>query len=184
MKSRKRNSLVTTSIVVVIMLISASTASLAPTDNAFAYSRNQAKSAVNECSNGSFPTNIGCQNTDYQIQGDGNAEELTSQQTFPDVTPISPAPPVVTSVTVSKEVICPDGFVCPTPSDFSIHVDGNGPVPASFDGSAAGTVVSLGAGPYSVTEQPKPISTPGLIAKDPVFSQDCSGDIPTGVAVL
>ena len=82
---------------------------------------------------------------------------------------------------MSKEVICPDGFVCPTPSDFSIHVDGNGPVPASFDGSAAGTVVSLGAGPYSVTEQPKPISTPGLIAKDPVFSQDCSGDIPTGV---
>jgi len=54
------------------MLISASTVSLAPTDNALAYKKNQAKSDVNVCGNGSVSTNIGCQNTDSQIQGDEN----------------------------------------------------------------------------------------------------------------
>ena len=82
---------------------------------------------------------------------------------------------------MSKEVICPDGFVCPKPSDFTILVDGNSPNPSTFAGSAAGTVVSLIPGPYSVTEQPRFVSTPGLIAKDPVFSQGCSGNIPAGV---
>ena len=32
-----------------------------------------------------MPINIGCQNTDSQIQGDENAEALTVQQTFPEV---------------------------------------------------------------------------------------------------
>jgi hypothetical protein len=73
-------------ILATIMLI-ATTASMATTENVFAYNRNQAISAANDCGNGQVPTNIGCQNTDSQIQGDENSVALTSQQTFPSVPP-------------------------------------------------------------------------------------------------
>ena len=57
---------------------------------------------------------------------------------------------------VTKNVTCPDGFSCPTPSDFTMRVTGtpgNGnPSPDSFAGSDQGTTVTLNLGRYNVTE--------------------------------
>jgi hypothetical protein len=69
-----------------VMLVVATT-EMAITGFAFAYNRNQATSAANDCGNGQVPTNIGCQNADSQIQGNENSVDLTSQQTFLGVSP-------------------------------------------------------------------------------------------------
>ena len=86
MRNERRVSRHTLAVVTIaaIMLI-ATTTSMATTANVFAYTRNQATSSANACGNGEVPTNIGCQNTGSQIQGDENAVALTSQQTFPAV---------------------------------------------------------------------------------------------------
>src|SRR5919198_1168548 len=83
--------------VAVVMLVAAS-AEMAITGYVFAYNRNQATGAANDCGNGQIPTNIGCQNTDSQIQGDENSVAITAQQTFPEVqiTPPTPPPPAAT----------------------------------------------------------------------------------------
>jgi hypothetical protein len=63
------------------------------TQNAFAYKKNQATSQANACGNDLLPTNVGCQNTGSQIQGDENSVALAAQQTFPAaVTPPTPPP--------------------------------------------------------------------------------------------
>ena len=48
---------------------------------------NQATSQVNDCGNGEYPLNVGCQNTASQIQGDDNTATLASDQSFPEVEP-------------------------------------------------------------------------------------------------
>ena len=59
-----------------VMLIGATTFA---TDSAFAdkkkksYEKSQAVSQVNDCGNGWWPENVGCQNTASQIQGDDNS---------------------------------------------------------------------------------------------------------------
>ena len=85
------------------MLIAATMTSMVSTQNVFAYTRNQATAATNDCGNGEAPTNIGCQNTDCQIQGDENACALTSQQAFPSLVR---QPPITetTTLTVIKVV--------------------------------------------------------------------------------
>lgn len=66
----------------------------------------------------------------------------------------------------------------PSPSQFTIHVEGNDPSPSSFPGSTAGTTVILGEGEYSVTETiPTPPSGNGIIGH---LSPDCSGSISLG----
>ena len=64
-----------------VMLIGATALA---TDNAFATKRkySQATSQANACGNGEVPINVGCQNTNSQIQGDENAVSIPSQQTF------------------------------------------------------------------------------------------------------
>jgi Ca2+-binding RTX toxin-like protein len=76
---------------------------------------------------------------------------------------------------VIKEVICELPSICNiTPSNFRITVTGNSPSPASFDGSAApGTSVSLGLGPFSVTET-GPAPPAGLLVHTSFIG--CSGD--------
>ena len=73
--------MVVVAVVVVVMLV-ASTA--LATEDAFAgkkkYEKSQAVSHVNDCGNGFIPTNIGCQNTASQIQGDGNAVNVIGVQ--------------------------------------------------------------------------------------------------------
>jgi hypothetical protein len=83
---RPKFTLVTVITVAAVMLVAATT-EMAITGYAFAYNRNQAASAANDCGNGQVPTNIGCQSLDSQIQGDENSVALTSQQTFPSVSP-------------------------------------------------------------------------------------------------
>ena len=74
-----------------VMLVAATT-EMAITGYVFAYSRNQATSSANDCGNGQIPTNVGCQNTDSQIQGDENSVAMTSRQTFQSEPPSPPEP--------------------------------------------------------------------------------------------
>ena len=53
------------------------------------------------------------------------------------------APPEVSTLSVVKQVICPQDFGCPESSDFTIHVSGNNPDPSTFAGSALGTTVQV-----------------------------------------
>jgi len=48
------------------------------------YEKNQAGLQVNDCGNGIYPLNAGCQNTASQIQGDDNSAELASEHIFPE----------------------------------------------------------------------------------------------------
>ena len=75
-----------------VMLIGAT--ALATSESAFAggghghkksYEKSQATSQVNECGNGFYPLDVGCQNTASQIQGDENKVALAANQAFPDV---------------------------------------------------------------------------------------------------
>jgi hypothetical protein len=71
---------------VAVMLVATSAVA---TEDAFAgkkkYEKSQASSQANACGNGFMSTNVGCQNTDSQIQGDENGVAQTAQQTFPEV---------------------------------------------------------------------------------------------------
>jgi hypothetical protein len=67
------------------LLLAISTVSTLIPESASAYEKNQATSQTSACGNEFIPINIGCQNTDSQIQGDENAAALTAQQTFPEV---------------------------------------------------------------------------------------------------
>ena len=63
-----------------------------------------------------------------------------------------------------------------TAADFTMSVTGNSPAPASFAGhESPGTVVSLGAGSYSVAET-------GPSGYSSSFSTDCTGSIAVGQA--
>ena len=72
-----------------IMLIGATALA---TEDAFAtekkhYGKSQTTSQVNDCGNDILPENVGCQNTDRQLQGDNNSctsNSLTASQVFPD----------------------------------------------------------------------------------------------------
>lgn len=69
-----------------LMLIGATAVA---TEDAFAgknkhYQKSQAVSQVNDCGNGGWAVNVGCQNTASQIQGDDNSAAQESSQTFPD----------------------------------------------------------------------------------------------------
>ena len=74
-----------------VMLIGAT--ALATSESAFAgghghkksYEKNQAVSQVNDCGNGKYPLNVGCQNTASQIQGDENGVALSEDQSFPEI---------------------------------------------------------------------------------------------------
>lgn len=77
-------------VVMVVTLIGATTTALAAED-AFAGKKreyNQATSQANACGNDELPFNVGCQNTNRQLQGDENSctsNLSTANQVFPDV---------------------------------------------------------------------------------------------------
>ena len=70
---------------VAVMLVATSAVA---TEDAFAgkkkYEKSQASSQANACGNGKLPINVGCQNTDSQIQGDENAVSQAANQAFPE----------------------------------------------------------------------------------------------------
>jgi hypothetical protein len=78
---RSRNFVIIATIATTLMLV----ATAATPENAFAFKKNQATTQTSACGNGEIPTNVGCQNTDSQIQGDENSVALIAQQTFPEV---------------------------------------------------------------------------------------------------
>jgi hypothetical protein len=126
---------VTVITIAAVMLVAATT-EMAITGYAFAYNRNQATGAANDCGNGEILTNIGCQNIDSQIQGDENSVALASQQTFPSVTRESPTtePPTPTGFTVAgagtgsgDRITCPQGSGSPDQTfsvEFKVQSDG------------------------------------------------------------
>ena len=66
-----------------VMLVAAT--ALTTTDNAFASkSKSQSAAQSNDCGNGEWPENVGCQNTVSQIQGEDNSAALSSSQQFED----------------------------------------------------------------------------------------------------
>src|SRR5918996_1544486 len=119
--------LVTVIAVAAVMLVAATT-EMAITGYAFAYNRNQATSAAaNDCGNGQVPTNIGCQNTNSQIQGDENSVALSSQQTFPSEPPSQTGFNVEGTGTGTSETFTCDPSVAPGLTfiiDFSAQNDG------------------------------------------------------------
>ena len=77
-------------VVVAAMAVMLIGATAFATDSAFAggdghkkKEYNQATSQANACGNGDMPTNVGCQNSASQIQGDENGVGIVAQQTFP-----------------------------------------------------------------------------------------------------
>jgi hypothetical protein len=104
------------------------------------------------------------------------------------------------TLTVIKKTACQaDTQTCQQiqiqPSNFTIVIDGNNPIPDEFSGESTGTNVELEAGPYNVTEQGLDPNTPPVCANMSFeagsdlgnnlvictnFSQDCSGDISAG----
>ena len=75
-------------------------------------------------------------------------------------------------LTVIKNVINDNGGTA-VPSDFTISVTGTDVSPSSFSGSSSGTLVTLDAGSYNVTET-------GPSGYTGSFSADCSGTISLG----
>ncbi len=75
------------------------------------------------------------------------------------------------SLTVIKHVVNASGNA--VASDFTMTVTGGSPSPASFPGSETGTLVTLSAGTYSVSETTR-------IGYTATFSADCSGTIAIG----
>jgi hypothetical protein len=70
---------------------------------------------------------------------------------------------------ITKKVINEDGGNS-KPSDFTIKVHGNNPMPSSFPGNSSGTMVKLDMGMYSVTES-------GPSGYNSTSSMDCSGAV-------
>jgi hypothetical protein len=84
------------------LLLATAAVSMVSPENALAYKKSQATSQTSACGNGGIPTNIGCQNTGSQIQGDKNSVALAAQQTFPEVVQEEPSP--------QPEVTCEECF--------------------------------------------------------------------------
>ncbi len=77
------------------------------------------------------------------------------------------------------QVVCPQGFTSPSPSDFTMAVTGDNPTPSSFSGSLSGVAVSLGTGNYLVSETRAPNTPSGLVLFPTRITStpSCSGSI-------
>jgi hypothetical protein len=86
---------ITTTITLLLVISLVST--ITP-ESVSAYEKNQAVSQTSDCGNEFVPVNVGCQNTDLEIQGDENAAASTAQQTFPELKLVQerPSPPPTT----------------------------------------------------------------------------------------
>ena len=83
---------------------------------------------------------------------------------------------IVTKVCSFTTHTCPSG-------DFTIKVTGNNPSPESFQGSALGTQVTLGPGPYKVSEEEEGgflIIFSGNCKQTGVFTDSATGNIKAG----
>jgi hypothetical protein len=108
--------------------------------------------------------------TGFADQSDNLQQSSTANKTTPTPTP-TPTP-TTAILTVIKIVA---GNTTATPSQFTIHVTGNNPNPPNFGGSATGTDVTLGSGPFSVTE-----TLPAGTSFTNTTAGDCAGTIAAG----
>jgi len=175
------STIVITSLVIAVMLVAATT-EMAITGYAFAYNRNQATSAANDCGNGQIATNIGCQNADSQIQGDENSVALASQQPSP------PPPPTGFTVTGSGTGItltCPGGETPGQPFSvkFSAQSDGtttSGTYTLSITDISGSRIIREGVLTSGTTDG----STYSLSGGENVgLCNDPEGNLPTDVVV-
>ncbi len=141
----------------------------------------------------------GCEqaNDNKQITGNDNTaagyndqSENIQHQQQPAVSPTSPTAsgngttptPQTGSLLVTKDVKCLQGFTCPQPSDFTMHITGapgnNNPNPSSFAGSSGGTNVAVNLGTYNVIED-VPTNAPVQLKLVQHFGSGCSGSINT-----
>lgn len=107
----------------------------------------------------------------YQIGGVKNTDPYYTNEVWMAKIE-TPTPPPPTELTVIKHVINDDGRT-KTASDFTINVTGTNPSPTSFAGSENGTVVTLYAGSYSVSE----VADSDYSVS---YSPDCSSTISDG----
>jgi hypothetical protein len=147
-------------------------------ENALAYEKNQATSQTSDCGNEFIPiSNIGCQNTDSQIQGDENTVALTAQQTFPEVRLVQEKPtPKPTPISATLQV-CKDA-VSEIDGDFDIT--GNDPSPDELSlvpGDCRD--VTIGPGDYEITEVGLQAEVSGDCTQGPAPNQ-ASGSIEAG----
>jgi len=71
-------------VAVAAIMLATGAVSMSATQSVLAYKKNQATSQANACGNDFLPTNVGCQNTGSQVQGDENGVALAADQTFPE----------------------------------------------------------------------------------------------------
>jgi Prealbumin-like fold domain len=90
--------------------------------------------------------------------------------------PMHPLPGSLTFLNIITEVDNANGGT-KKPSDFTISVSGNSPLPKSFSGSSSGTSVTLRSGSYKVT---KDNSFTGYSTS---YSSGCSGTASGGVPI-
>jgi hypothetical protein len=120
--------------VAAMLLTTTAISTSASTYSAFAYKKNQTTSQANACGNDFIPINVGCQNTDSQIQGDENAAALTAQQIFPEVEQ-RPVPP--------PKVGCPHDYVWDLTLDDPLGDLPTGTVLCSFNGLGGSQTVQI-----------------------------------------
>jgi hypothetical protein len=83
------------------------------------------------------------------------------------------------TLTVIKQVVCPPNTpICPLPSQFTMQILGNNPIPNTFSGSQSGIDVNIGDGNYEVNEG-APNALQGLVLYT-TRSADCNGFISQG----
>ncbi len=113
-----------------------------------------------------------------------NENELNNQLSITNITQTTAAQSQST-LNVIKTLTCveenteiqPTPLVCQNfvnlgPEDFTINIVGNNPSPSQFQGSPQGTLIVLGAGGYSISEQIND-ELPPYIALSATFSGDC-----------
>lgn len=107
-----------------------------------------------------------------------NENELNNELSIVNITQTTTAEPqttlnVIKTLTCeadSVEIECPQELV---PEDVEITVIANNPSPAQFQGSAGGTLVTLGAGDYTIIEVLSEIPA-DVESSEAIFSGDCT----------
>jgi hypothetical protein len=168
-------------IVTTMALLVISALSTLTLESASAYEKKQATSQTSACGNEFMPINIGCPNTNSQIQGDENAAALTAQQTFPEVKLVQEKPtpeptPEPTPMTATLRVCNdPDSTIIAT-----YDISGINPMPDEISlvpGDCQD--ITIGPGDYVVTQVGLMVSVSGDCNPGPEPDQG-SGSIQAG----
>lgn len=182
-KRKSNPKFVTTMIITAAVMLMGTTAiSNITTGSVLAYDKDQAKSDINECGNGSLPENVGCQNIDSQIQGDENSVAITGQQQFP-----TRAVEETATLIVVKEYECAEGEECTPPglptfdAIFVVHDNDGNEIPvAGRAPPSPPDSVTLPPGDYQVIELTVPPNVPGLDFVSGEPGDECASDTSPG----